>query len=231
MVFFITGSSRGIGLALKENLLSKAYQVFGLSRSTQQKEKNFAPISIDLSDEEQLENFVFPDLKEGVKDVFLINNAGTIGPVLKFQNQSITDIKTLFTLNLIAPSLLMRSFINKYDHLNINILNISSGAANNDIEAWSTYCSSKAALDRLSSVIKLERPDINLLSIAPGVVDTQMQEEIRNAKASEFPALNGFNSLKTTNQLKSPAEVAEKLIYFLLNPSESTSDRFSLREL
>lgn len=68
-------------------------------------------------------------------------------------------------------------------HISIScgsIIFTSSGAATSATSGWSFYGSSKAALNHFAMSIAHEEPDITSLAIRPGMVDTQMQEELRN---------------------------------------------------
>ena len=111
----------------------------------------------------------------------MIHNAGWIGPIQKIGNQELGAIASAYMINLVAPAVLSSKFINMYKSSKAQkvILSMSSGAAHNAIEGWSTYCSSKAGLNMLSKCIDEEYHDIINLSIAPGKVDTPMQNDIR----------------------------------------------------
>jgi benzil reductase ((S)-benzoin forming) len=101
----------------------------------------------------------------------------------------------------------------------ITILNISSGAATRAIPGWASYCASKAALDRFSETIYLEEKEkgrnIRVFSLAPGVIDTDMQSTIRSADAQDFSSLETFQNLKLNKELISSQEIAEKLAVFI----------------
>jgi benzil reductase ((S)-benzoin forming) len=96
------------------------------------------------------------------------------------------------------------------------ILNISSGAGRHTIKSWAEYCASKSALDMLSQVMKEEQKTekfpINVFSVAPGIIDTEMQKKIRSVQEEDFDKLDYFVDLKTNNLLSSPHEVAMKLL-------------------
>ena len=116
-----------------------------------------------------------------------------------------------------------------------HILNISSGAGKNAIDGWAAYCASKAALDLFSETIRLEfnlhqLENWYIHSIAPGVVDTEMQSEIRNSNPAEFKSLDRFIALKVENQLTEPAAVAEKLFRVIEHPAQFESTILSVRE-
>ena len=97
---------------------------------------------------------------------------------------------------------------------------MSSGAAHTAIEGWSTYCSSKAGLDMLNKCIDMEYQDIINLSIAPGKVDTPMQNDIRFADEKAFPRLKEFQKYYKDGELADAKEVASKYIMILQNPKK-----------
>lgn len=71
---------------------------------------------------------------------------------------------------------------------------------------------------------------IRVLAIAPGVVDTQMQVDIRSTPQKEFSRLNDFIQYKNTNQLASPDNVSEKLFSILNNVSRIEKNVFSVKD-
>ena len=73
--------------------------------------------------------------------------------------------------------------------LSINLIR----AANKAIASWSTYCASKSALDSITKVIaKEQHQKLRIVSVSPGVVATNMQEEIRNSNPKNFPLHQNF---------------------------------------
>jgi NAD(P)-dependent dehydrogenase (short-subunit alcohol dehydrogenase family) len=89
-------------------------------------------------------------------------------------------------------------------------MHISSGAAHKSIAGWGAYCVSKAALYRMWACLKeeLQAHQIDIASVRPGVVDTEMQNTIRQATHPAFVQRPYFENLKATNQLISAEEVA-----------------------
>jgi hypothetical protein len=97
------------------------------------------------------------------------------------------------------------------------ILHISSGAARNAYPGWSVYCATKAALDHHARAVALDQQrGVRICSLAPGVIDTAMQAEIRNVSEDRFPMRQRFVDLKETGSLAEPDECAEQLIDYLL---------------
>lgn len=229
--YYITGTSRGIGKAFAEHLLENpANQVIGISRHRSIEHPNYRHFYLDLTDVNAVAAFKF-ELHANAKKIYLINNAGVLGfikPVGKLE--AATIIKN-YTVNLIAPTILTNAFIECYDSTDAEkvIVNVSSGAGKNPIDGWAVYCASKAGMDMLSRVVDAEQkiraktPQDNIhkgfhiFSIAPGVVNTGMQEEIRKARKEDFSRLEDFIGYKVNNQLSEPEFVSKKYINILAN--------------
>lgn len=227
-VFFVTGASRGIGKALCEALLEdEKHQVVGISRGASIVHERYTHLNLDLSESKSLHAFVFPEF-ENVEAYHLINNAGTIGEIRHLGNVQNESIARSIFLNLTAPAILMNVFLKQFAprDLVLKILNISSGAASRPIESWSSYCASKAGLDMFSQVLHLEqqlKPNnkVSIWSLAPGIIETQMQEEIRATSTADFSGVGHFRELKEQMRLKSPNQTAAQLVNLLISADEN----------
>ena len=226
---FITGTSKGIGKAIAELLLANNYLVFGFSRNNNIKHKNFTFIKIDLSNLDQVQKLQLPKVQS--EEIILVNNAATIGEISPLHLKAENAIINEYNLNSITPTLLCKHFIQTYPTEKKLILNISSGAANKAIASWSTYCATKSALDSLTAVIDEEKhQNLKILSISPGVVDTNMQEEIRNADPKKFPLHQNFVDYYANNELISPKLVALKLLEIIEKRDDFEGILLNLRD-
>lgn len=227
--YFITGSSKGIGLAIVKKLLEGTENyVIGFSRNNELVHDRFKHISVDFSDIDSLKDRVEEYFKvdREPKQVTLINNAGTLGEIGYLGELSSKSIPDIYNVNLIAPALLMNSFIKKFKDSSSEILivNISSGAGNYPVDGWSGYCATKAALNMLSEVVATEQTirgsKLKIFSLAPGIVDTEMQEKIRNTNADRFSGVEKFIGYKEDSQLASSEKVAVKIMDLLERPQK-----------
>lgn len=235
--FFVTGSSKGLGKAITEQLLENEQNfVFGYSRSNTINHKRYYHKLVDFAKLEAVQKLRFPELTDA-KKLVLINNAGIVGDVKHVSNLDTQKIIDCYNVNLIAPTIITNEFLKTYKKTNVEILiiNISSGASQSAIDGWSVYCASKAGLDMFSRVIKEEaqinNANINVLSIAPGIIDTNMQTEIRQSEHDNFSNINRFIEYKKNGDLTSAKDAALKVLKFINNPSLSQSVVCSVRDL
>jgi benzil reductase ((S)-benzoin forming) len=139
------------------------------------------------------------------------------------------------TVNTIAPMILCQEFLRQTAlEKKLTIINISSGAANRPIPSWAAYCSSKIAMDRFSETIYLEEQEkgrnINVFSVAPGVIDTSMQKKIRASNKVDFSSVDNFRSLHENGELTSPNDAVNKLVK-LIQKKESNPVICNLNDL
>jgi benzil reductase ((S)-benzoin forming) len=99
------------------------------------------------------------------------------------------------------------------------VLHIGTGAAHFPVTGWAAYCVSKAALAMLTRCWQLESREIAFASVMPGIIDTDMQAFIRQAKFMDTEKLDFFKELKRKNRLLNPATVAAFLTWLLLDVS------------
>lgn len=236
--FFITGTSRGIGKALAELILKNPEnQVTGLSRSCVLSHERYTHIEIDLSDPKQVNAWKFPEITDAEK-IVLVNNAGAVGTVRYAGRMEENSIERVYNLNLVTPTLLTNAFLRQYGELDCTqiVLNVSSGAGKNPIDGWSVYCASKAGLDHFTRTVDAElkqrgKDHIHLFSVAPGIVDTAMQEEIRGASVLEFSRLQQFVDYKISDQLARPELIAQKYLAILDLPKKFGEVVFSVKDI
>lgn len=221
-IFIITGASKGIGFALLQQLQDNNKTVIGLARTMPSEAKHFVPV--DLAETENLPRLltdIIQQYKNQAKSFTLINNAGTVEPIGVIGSVGTNAIADALAINLTAPMILCNTFIRELVDFQgaKKILNISSGAGRSAYEGWGVYCTTKAGLDHFSRVVALEQASaenpVNITAIAPGIIDTNMQQTIRSSNQKDFPLLEKFVDYKAEGMLISPEETAGKLIRFI----------------
>ncbi|CAM4093413.1 SDR family oxidoreductase [Bordetella muralis] len=244
-IAILTGASRGIGAGLARGLVRPGTRLITLARRAdpelaalaQSQGVELEQIQVDLSDlqaAEQTAERVCAALPRDAKRYLLINNAGTVEPVAAVG--ALTDgatINTAFTLNVSAVILLTARFIAAVQNLQADrrVLNISSGAGRNPNAGWGVYCATKAALDMYTRVLKQEQGGngVRTVALAPGIVDTGMQETLRASDPAAFPALAKFQEFHATGKLASPADVATRILAYLDRDDFGTTEIDDIR--
>ncbi len=223
-VFIVTGASKGIGLELSKQLRSKGSRVIGIARTKPANASDF--IAADLAQTDCLAGLMsslIDENSETASSFTLINNAGMVDPIGVIGSVDVEVLTQAIAVNLTAPMIISNAFIAKLKDFKgaKRIVNISSGAGRNAYEGWGTYCTTKAGLDHFSRVVSLEQANakypVGIVSIAPGIIDTGMQETIRASKEDEFPLLEKFIDYKEQGLLSSAEQTAKKLIAFMEN--------------
>lgn len=221
-VFIVTGASKGIGFELSRQLRAKGNKVIGIARTVPANAEDF--VAADLARIEGLAGVMDSMIDENCETATsftLINNAGIVDPIGLIGSVSPEEMTTAIAVNLTAPMILSNAFIAKLKGFtgSKRIVNISSGAGRNAYEGWGTYCTTKAGLDHFSRVVALEQENaeypVEIVSIAPGIIDTEMQETIRASGEEAFPLLEQFIDYKEQGLLSSAEHTAEKLISFM----------------
>ena len=137
------------------------------------------------------------------------------------------------SLNVAAPLMLSAALARAGEPgVERRILHVSSGAARNAYPGWSVYCATKAALDLHAKAVALDAtPALRVCSLAPGVVDTDMQAEIRATSADRFPMRERFEAMKRDGALVSADDCARRLVAYLTGDAFGSAAATDLREL
>lgn len=220
-IVIITGGSKGLGHGIAEEYHKNGYRVISIARTKLKKEYAVEQYQCDLSDSIQIEKTIkeiFSHLNsENTSILTLFNNAGNLGTVNTLENIDSKDISYTIQVNLTAPLILSSQFIKLSKEFNCKkkIINISSGAAINPYESWTMYCASKAGLDMMTKVISKEQKElkngVKIVSVYPGIVDTDMQELARNTPKDNFKSVQRFIDFYEHGDLSTPKQVAEQI--------------------
>ena len=219
-MYIVTGISRGLGKAIVEQLLDSGETVLGIGRSHDFSHPNFSFLSCDFGNVDEVNNLKI-ELPE--EPITLINNAGIIGNIQRLSDQETSDLQEVMQVNVISPMLLLQNVYSQVsDPSSFTLVNISSGAANRAIPSWANYCASKAALNMLTETFYLEEKEKEnhpkVYAVAPGVIDTDMQVQIRAASDIDFSSVENFREMKASNSLYAPELAAKKLLKLLKQP-------------
>jgi len=148
--------------------------------------------------------------------ITLYNNAGVVQPVGPLASNDARLLDDAIRVNLTSPLILTGAFLSGTRGLSAKrlVVNISSGAGKRPIPGWTAYCAAKAGLDMATRVAGTEGGDAGLVvcSLAPGVVDTPMQEQVRSASEADFPDVARFKAMKADGVLRPPQDVAAAIL-------------------
>lgn len=247
MLMILTGASRGLGAAMAEQLLTRGTLLLTMSRHPSQALDAKAAAagatlqqwSLDLADgaaaAARLEAWL-EDRDEPLSSATLINNAALAGKAGPIDEAEVDALAAVLRVGLEAPVLLTRAFLRATRAWNVprKVLNISSGAGKKPLAGTAAYCAVKAGLDHFSRVVALDeaqRPTGTMIvSLAPGVIDTDMQSELRESDPRAFPDQPRFAAMKAQGQLTSVKDAATKVLAFLDRPDFGSNPVADVRE-
>ena len=242
--FLVTGASKGLGRSIAMSLANSGKSVIALARnsseldtlneSLNQISSNSQIIACDLASKEDISKAVGKIIGEFKHLSGIVHNAGTISPIENMLDVSRDNWERAVNVNLIGVQDLTRSLdsiIGGESHT--RVVTISSGAAKRPLHGWSSYCVSKAGLDMWTRCLaeEGESENISALAIAPGIVDTGMQKEIRQADESSFPLLQNFIEYHKNGELTNPDDVAQKLLPYVTGDLGQNGDILDVRNL
>jgi benzil reductase ((S)-benzoin forming) len=230
----LTGHSRGLGAAIAGELLARNIPLLALARNTTAERDGMQQVALDLSDPAALALWLAGEtLQRFMADadaVLLINNAGMVQPVGPIPTHAAATVARAISLNVTAP-LMLAGAVAASSATERRVLHVSSGAGRNAYPGWAVYCASKAALDQHARAAALDQvPGLRICSLAPGVIDTDMQAEIRASDVQRFPLRERFEALKRDGALTSPEDCARRLVAYALGPDFGNAAVADLRD-
>lgn len=213
----LTGGSRGLGAALCDLYREQGWRVVEFSRTAPHPFSVHADLSVPWRTAEVFEHTLASLTALDISEVVAIGNAAVLGPVGPVERSAPEEIAAHLHINVISGVLFARAFVAAFQAHRCpkTFVNISSGAAASGQAGWSLYCSSKAALENYVRAVALEQvvraEPIRAISVNPGVMDTEMQEVVRNSSADDFPALDRFLQYQRDGLLADPQAVAGRI--------------------
>ena len=217
----VTGQSRGLGRALALQLHQDGWQVLGLARHmAADLPAGIEQWRLDLSDPlpgaERLRAWL---ATQRPSHALLINNAALVtepGPV---ETVSLAALSASMRVGLEAVVLLSAAFLAALrDCPDKRIVNISSGLGRRAMAGAAPYCAVKAGMDHLSRAMALDEAGqanpARIVSLAPGIIDTDMQVQLRSGDPAKFPDRERFVEFKASGALETPEAVAAKVLAY-----------------
>ena len=243
--YLVTGASRGIGRALSLELAKSGVRVVLLARQSEtlkQAEaevRGIAPASFavpcDLANAASIDAAAEAVLAKVETLDGMVHNAGDIQPIKPLFNADMSDWSRSVMVNLVGVQHLTQALSGAIlGNHRVRITTLSSGAAVRPLSSWSAYCSAKAGLDMWTRCLAEEGANDNItaVSVAPGIVDTGMQTEIRSSTEEDFPLRANFVGYHEDGQLAQAEDVASSLLTLVKEHTKEQSGlRFDVRDL
>ena len=233
----LTGASRGMGAAMAEQLLQPGRALLCISRrehpllavQAAAAGTTLTQWTLDLAEPvpaaARLEAWLQAFDGETFDSATLINNAAALTRIGPLEVADAAELSCALRVGLEAPLLLTAAFLGATQAWRARrvgqckVLNISSGLGRFAMASQASYCAVKAGLDHFSRSVALDQAaakhPVRIVSLAPGVIDTDMQVQLRSGDPASFPDHARFMQLKAAGQLDTPAAAAAKVLAFL----------------
>jgi benzil reductase ((S)-benzoin forming) len=232
-LFILTGASRGMGAAMAEQLLAADHTLLCISRQQSDAlaakaaaigatcEQWTMDLSLPVEVAARLQSWIEALPAGDFASATLINNAAALTRIGPLDEASDEELSRALRVGLEAPLLLAAAFLRATRHWKTakRVLNISSGLGRRAMAGQATYCASKAGMDHLSRALALDEANrpfgAQVVSLAPGVIDTDMQVHLRAGDPAGFPDKANFVGLKEKGQLTPASDAAARVLAYL----------------
>lgn len=233
----VTGTSRGLGAALAEQLLAPGATLVCIARHAHptlaalaaQRGATLEQWTLDLADAPaaavRVRDWLRAQDGERYDSATLVNNAAVLTTIAPHEEADFAEQSRALRVGLEAPVLLGAAFLGATRGWRARregrcrLLNISSGLGRNAMASQANYCAVKAGMDHFTRAVALDQAHAphpaRVVSLAPGVIDTEMQVHLRGGAAERFPDRDRFVDLKSSGRLDSPARAAAKVLAYL----------------
>lgn len=229
----LTGASRGMGYAMAQQLLASNHELLCISRNSRDElialaSKSGATLSqwrVDLSDAaamcDELRQWLRAKNAAGYQSVTLINNAALLPSISPLRDATSEDIARTLRVGLESVMQITAAFLDATRTWTCErkVLNISSGNGRRAMASQSIYSAVKAGMDHYTRCVaeeeKLVPNGAKLCSLAPGIIDTDMQTHLRDTDPAKFPSHQAFIEYKREGHLLTPEAGAARVLAYL----------------
>ncbi len=253
-LYIITGASRGMGLAMAQQLLLSDNFLLCMSRQVNDALAASAaksgtgleqwPLDLDHTIEAsaKLTQWLASRKPQAFASATLINNAAMLPKIAPLSDANPLELAKAMRVGLEAPLQLTAAFLGGTEGwqdatgagIPRKVLNISSGNGRRPMASQAIYSAAKAGMDHFTRCVALEealKPNgARVCSLAPGVIDTDMQTHLRGSDPTAFPDHSRFVELKERGQLSTADQAASKLLAYLAHDSFGSNPVADIRD-
>lgn len=234
----VTGASRGLGAAVARIAASKGLNVVLMARSAEALASVMAEIEAaggtalavpgDVSQQADCQRVVQAAVERFGGVDALVNNAGLIEPMARLEDVDIAAWERLMAVNVTGALLMIQAALPYLRAVKGRVVNVSSGASSRPRTGWGAYSVSKAALNMLTAMLAEEEPDVVAVAVRPGVIDTAMQAQIRDAGAANMlPDQHAhFVRLYESGDMMPPERPAQAIVALALYAPRSVDGEY-----
>ncbi len=236
----VTGASRGLGAGLAVHFAGSGMHLGLCSRHRPILAARTRPTAhdghvvaserpvlsaVDVTDRVALGRFAAEVVARFGRIDLWVNNAGLLGPMGPLREADPAELARTVDVNVtgvLNGTAVFAEHVRSRPGSGV-LVNISSGAGTKPYAGWAVYCASKAAVDQLTRVVAMEEADHGLraYSVAPGLVDTDMQTAIRATDETTFPEVERFRRAAAEHRFNSPAWVADHILALAFGPERA----------
>ncbi len=228
-ISIVTGASRGMGEAIAVVLAERGQRVLGISRGhsaalaahplAEQWQEDLSSATAAC---ERLAAWLSSLPGNEIASISLIHNAALVADPGPVHEGKPAQIEAVFRVGLESAALLSQAFLAATRDWTCDkrVLHISSGNGRRALAGTAVYSAVKAGLDHYCRVLALDEAAFGdkgakVCALAPGVIDTDMQTQIRSADPAKFAAQPMFAAYKAEGHLLSPRAAAERVLAYL----------------
>ncbi len=211
---YITGVSSGLGHGFAKMYLEQGATVYGCSRRVPDDlvDQGLHFQTIDLSDADAGEALLNQQIQSVDRFDVVILNAAKLGEIRDMQDTPLTDLRETMEVNLWANKWILDTIFSQERTVQ-QVVAVSTGASQSGSRGWNGYSLSKAALNMLIKLYAGERPETHFTSLAPGLVDTEMQDYLTGLPEDDrYPPIKVLKAAKGTEAMPDGKTCARKLI-------------------
>ena len=200
-VIIVTGASRGLGYEIAKSYLINGANLIICSRNFNKIKKSYKKLlnfkkknqkifylSINVSSPSDVDKLIRFSIKKLKRIDVLINNAAIIGPKGHIEKVNWKDWVKTIEINLLGSVLICKAVIPYFKKKNKGkIIQLSGGGATNVFPMFSSYAVSKVGIVRFIENLSEENKkfDIDINAVSPGILDTNMLDEILKSEKSK----------------------------------------------